>query len=343
MIRRPASRRSLAVRRRTPFGFTLIEVLVALLLASLVVLVLGRLLAGSTRTLQLRDAQAEMRERARYALAVLEPDIQMAGYYGLTARGADLRWMLSGDAAGATPASALAQTSAAVATAPAAAHACGTNFVLDLPTPLQADNGHYALGRNRTAGCAANGGAHSGSDTLTIRRASTAVAGPDAGRFQLLVDRSDERRRWIVADGVAPAGVVAAADRLEWHDLQLSCYYVSNDSVGAPGTPSLRVKSLTRISGRPAFLDTEVMPGIEDLQVQLVTDDGVFDPEVLPLNAHIRLVQLWLRVRAASREAGYRDTRLYRYADQAAAPAPGEQAFRRLLVTRRIALRNAAP
>jgi hypothetical protein len=319
------------------------EVLVTLLLTSLLLVVLGRLLAGISRTLQLRDTQAEMRERARFALAVLEPDIQMAGYYGLTARGADFRWLQAGDAAAAVSSDSLVQTAPPLGGVPAAAHDCGVNYVLDLATPVQADNNRFALGRNRTTGCAATGGARRGSDTLTIRRASTAMAAPDAGRFQLLVDRSDERRRWILADGLAPAGIVPVADRLEWHDLLLTSYYVTNDSVGAPGTPALRAKSLTRIAGRPAFLDTEVMPGIEDLQLQLVTDQGVFDPEALPLNAHIRLVQLWLRVRAANAEAGYRDSQTYRYADVTAAPAAAEQGFRRLLVSRRIALRNTVP
>ena len=264
---------------------SLIEVLVALLLTSLLLVGLGRMLATTSRTLQLRDSQAEMRERARFALAVLEPDIQMAGYYGLTSRGTDFRWLQAGDAAGAVV------VGRAGADGAAAGHRArgGARLRRQLragPGPaLQADNNRFALGRNRTSGCAANGGARRGSDTVTMRRASTTAAAADAGRFQLLVDRSDERRRWILADGIAPAGVVAVADRLEWHDLQLDIYYVSNDSVGAPGTPALRVKSLTRVSGRPAFLDTEVMPGIEDMQVQLVTDDGVFDPETLPLNA----------------------------------------------------------
>ena len=183
------SRSALSTR---PGGFTLIEVLVALLLTSLLLVGLGRMLATTSRTLQLRDAQAEMRERARYALAVLEPDIQMAGYYGLTARGTDIRWLQAGDAAGAVSSAALAQAAPPLATAPTAVHDCGVNYVLDLATALQADNNRFALGRNRSSGCAANGGARRGSDTLTIRRASTAMATPDAGRFQLLVDRSDE-------------------------------------------------------------------------------------------------------------------------------------------------------
>jgi prepilin-type N-terminal cleavage/methylation domain-containing protein len=324
-------------------GFTLPEVLITLVLASLVVLGITRLVVTASRTVQLRDSQAEMRERARYALAVLEPEVQMAGYYGLSNRGEDFGWLQAGNAALAVPSAQLQQTSPPLAAAPTAAHDCGSNYVLDLAVALQADNGAFVLGADRTPRCAPSGGARPGSDTLTIRRASTAAAGADPGRLQLLVDRSDERRCWILGDGVLPAGLAVTPDLFEWRDLQLSIYYISNDSVGAPGTPALRVKSLTRVSGRPAFVDTEVVPGVEDMQVRLLTAAGSFDPGTLPLNAEVRMIQLWLRLRASSIETGYRDTQTYRYADVVATPAVAEQGYRRLLVARRIALRNAAP
>ncbi len=324
-------------------GFTVPEVLITLLVSSLLIIALGRILGTVTRTLQLRDTQAEMRERARFALATLEADIQLAGYYGLTARGGDFRWLQTGNSAGAIAAASLAQTAPALIAAPGAAQECGVNFVLDLATPLQADNNRFALGRNRSAGCAPNGGARPGTDTLTLRRASTLRTTPDPGRFQLLIDRSDERRRWILADGIAPTDMTITPDRVEWHDLLVNSYYISNDSVGVPGLPALRVKSLTRSSGQPTFVDTEVMPGIEDLQLQWVTDSGVYEPDSLPSADRIRMVQVWLRVRATNAEPGYRDTKSYRYANVAATPAATEQSFRRMLISRRIALRNAVP
>lgn len=324
-------------------GFTLPEVLVTLALSGLLLVALARLVSTTTRTLALRDTDAEMRERARYVLALLEPDVQMAGFYGLTARGSDFRWLQAGSTAGAVAGMELRQSAPSLAAVPAAAHDCGSNYAVDLAVPVQADNDAFVLGPHRGAGCTPSGGARAGADTLTLRRAATTLSAADPGRLQLLVDRSDERRRFVLADGVTPAGFIAEADRLEWHDLQLVIYYVARDSIGAPGTPALRMKSLTRVSGRPVLVDTEVMPGIEDLQVRLVTDAGAFDPGALPPTTPVRMVELWLRVRAAVREHGYRDTQVYHYADVAAAPAADEQSFRRLLVRRTIALRNAAP
>lgn len=337
------TRRSHAERPTRAAGFSLPEVLVALALAGLLLVGLARLVATTSRTLALRDTDAEMRERARYALALLEPDVQMAGFYGLTARGGDFRWLQSGNAAAAPPATELRQTAAPLVGVPAAAQACGSNYAVDLAVPVQADDGGFVLGPHRGAGCNPSGGVRPGTDTVTLRRADTTLGAADPGRLQLLVDRSDERRRFLLSDGVLPAGLTVEPDRLEWHDLQLSIYYVSRDSVGAPGTPALRVKSLTRVSGRPALIDSEVMPGVEDLQVRLLTDSGIFDPGGLPLTARVRVVQVWLRVRAASTEPGYRDAQVYRYANVAAAPGVDEQAFRRIVVSRRIALRNAGP
>jgi hypothetical protein len=79
-----------------------------------------------------------------------------------------------------------------------------------------------------------------------------------------------------------------------------------------PDTPALRVKSLTSISGHPAFVDTEVMPGIDDLQIELLPD--VSSPQ-------LAIVTLGVRT----------DT-----ADQRTGETP-----RRLTVTRHFRLRNA--
>ena len=73
----------------------------------------------------------------------------------------------------------------------------------------------------------------------------------------------------------------------ELRDLIVRNYYVARGADGDRDTPALRVKSLTAVSGNPAFVDTEVMAGIEDLQVS-----------TLPLNEPPRSIQVTLGVRA---------------------------------------------
>jgi prepilin-type N-terminal cleavage/methylation domain-containing protein len=322
-------------------GFSLTELMVSLLIGSVIMVALLRLLAAASSTLHTRDTIAEMQERARYALAALEPDLQMAGYYGLSNRGSDFAFLNNGDAAGALPPSALRPTAPAVVAPGASAHSCGSNFALDLVRPIEADNNRYLLGRNRSTDCAPRGGARNGADTLTIRRANSAAAMPDAGRLQLLVDRLDDGKRWLLSDARLPSGFVLSDGLRELHDLEVRSYYIANDSVGQDGTPALRVKSLTRIAGRANFVDTEIMPGIEDMQVQFQTASGYVEPDALPVTATVRALQVWLLVRASTPETGYRDPRDYNYANRAVSLSADERRYRRLLVTRVIALRNA--
>ncbi|MFO1400805.1 MAG: PilW family protein [Steroidobacteraceae bacterium] len=324
-------------------GFSLIELLLALVLGAGLIGTALTLYAQGRTALRSADAVAQLAEQARYAFATLEPDLQMAGYYGLTARGGDFRFLQGGNAAAATPASALRQGLPALAALNAGAQACGLQFALDLATPLQAADNHYAAGVAPTAACAARPAAAPTADTLAIRRASTPVAAAQPGRLQLLVDRIDPTRRFVLADGIVPAGTTLLPGQLELHDLATRFYYVATDADGASGLPALRVKTLTSIAGRPAFVDTEVMAGIEDLQVELAIDGGYVAPGALPAGAVVRGVRVWLRVRSTTPEGADTDTRTWRYAGVAYTPGGAARRFRRQVFHHVIALRNAPP
>ena len=115
--------------------------------------------------------------------------------------------------------------------------------------------------------------------------------------------------------------------------------------------PALRAKTLTEIGGEPRFRDEEILPGVEDLQVQFGIADtsagNVVTRYVDPGDADLRLfpplaVRIWMRIRADSTERDYRDDRTWRYADTEFVPAVTEQGFRRILVSRTVTLRNSA-
>jgi prepilin-type N-terminal cleavage/methylation domain-containing protein len=321
-------------------GFTLIELMVAMTIGIVALAALLSLLSSASHALATRESVAEMQERARYALATIETDVQLAGFYGLSSRGGEFRY-LSGGAPIATSAQ-LRQTAAPLAALGAAAHSCGDNFAVDLSLPLQGDDNRYQLGLNRRAACAARGGgARPGADTLTIRRANTAAAAPDANRIQVLVSRLDDQQRWLLSDAAVPAGFTMLTGVRAVHDLTLRSYYVSSNSVGIPGTPALRVKELTRVAGRVDFTDTEVMPGVEDLQLQFVTSTGVFAPESVPPASIVLAARVWVLARAASPEVGYVDPNIYTYAGQTAVLSATERRYRRVLLTRLVTVRNA--
>ena len=118
------------------------------------------------------------------------------------------------------------------------------------------------------------------------------------------------------------------------------------------------------------FDEDEVITGIEDLQVQFGIDTGdrnndgrddagsdanadgrpdaigrvtrYVSPDFVDLPRYVvGAVRIWLRVRADEPETGFIDGRTYRYADVVYTPVGADAAYRRALMTRTIAVRNA--
>lgn len=267
-------------------GMTLIELLVALCLAALVLAGVATTMTFSGQAWRASQLQTRLHERAQYAFATLEPELQMAGYYGpgvMPAFDPDLPL-------------------------PASAGRCGVALVTRLAQPAGIDGGDWPLP------CPAQGrGAVAGSHVLTVRRASAHLAEPEAGRVQLLGSVNDASLRRILWNGELP-GDLTPTSRAELRDLLVRVYYVARSADGDPATPALRVKSLSAIAGSPAFIDTEVMPGVESLTAELLPSPAA------PQTARVTLV---VRADAAEVRAGE--------------PVP------RLTITRRFSLRNASP
>ncbi|MGB8327176.1 MAG: PilW family protein, partial [Steroidobacteraceae bacterium] len=322
------------------------------------------------------ESVARLQEQGRYVMSVLEPDIELAGYYAFT-NSADTIRLIRGNDLQNVVASASAMRQRPVGGTPVtpapdlppAVHSCGTNFAVDVLSPVEGSNDVFELGPAAAASCGAYGnGAVPNTDTLTIRRASTEPGTPRAGRLQLYATRfSSQSSQQLFMSAAAPGPV--DADR-QIRDLVVRTYYVSKDSVDRAGYPALRVKSLTEVGGSPAFLDTEVLPGVEDFQVQFGIDTGDYnndgaidpgsdvngdgipesdgratryvDPQFPGLNrAQIVSVRVWVRIRADSPEQGFIDGKTYRYSNVEFTPTGAERGYRRVLVSRTITLRNA--
>lgn len=267
------------------------------------------------------ESVAWLQDGARHALSVLVPDIEHAGYYGF------------------------AGTGTRATSVPAGAADCGADFAVTLARPVQATNDRWLDAGAACAPTAAAGGARSGSDTLTLRHASRATASPHAGRLQIYSRRLESQSPFVLfSDGAAPGSV---DEHHEVRDLEVRTYYVANDSVGRAGWPALRVKALTEARGAAQFRDEEVMPGVEDLQVELgvaASDASVrfVAPDTdAARTGRVVAVRLWLRLRAETTEGGFHDPRTLDYAEKQFRPSVVESRQRRLLVERTVALRNA--
>src|SRR5262245_46927343 len=65
-------------------GFTLVELMIALVIGSVVVVSALALYSHGRSAYRVNERVARLQEQGRYALSVIEPDIELAGYYGFT-------------------------------------------------------------------------------------------------------------------------------------------------------------------------------------------------------------------------------------------------------------------
>jgi type IV pilus assembly protein PilW len=327
----PLSRRKLA-------GMTLIELMVSLGIGSFLMIGAVSVFVQSRATFLVNESIARLQENARYVFDVIEPDIRIAHFWGLRTRTGAIGEKARPD----EPLSALTPVGD-----------CGTNWTVNLGRAVEATNDGYAFS------CPPYVAAVATADTLTIRRASTAdVTTPLANTLYLMTTRADNS---TLFEG--PALPPAAGAGSEIRELVVSGYYVSTgsslDTAGNP-VPSLRRKFLRGGSGGATIADEEILPGVEDLQIQLGIDtdlegtadygavdryingddpmldetDASFDP-----NARILAVRLWLRLRSERPETELPPGPAFEYADQDLPPI--DDNYRRLLVTKTIYLRNA--
>ncbi|HEY6507551.1 MAG TPA: PilW family protein [Vicinamibacterales bacterium] len=322
-------------------GMTLIELMVALGIGSFLMVGALTVFMQSRMTFRVNESIARLQENARYVFDVIEPDIRMAHYWGLRTRSyaIDNR---------ATPDDAVSALSPA--------GDCGTNWTVNLDEAVESSNNTYGFT------CAASGTAVATADTLVVRRADPdPVAVAQANTLYIQSSRGD--RSAIFVGPALPAGFLAATS--ETHELVVNGYYVSqNSSLDMPGIPmpSLRRKFLRNGGGGPTIVDEEVLPGVEDMQIQFGVDTdpldgndrGVVDRYVnaddpilddadaaFVADAEILSVRIWLRLRGDRLEVGLPADVGFTYADQVVGPF--NDGFRRIIVSRTIYLRNARP
>src|SRR5258706_8997917 len=130
----------MSARINTQRGLSLIELLVAMAIGAVLIFGATQVYVNSRTAYGVNENIARLQETARYAMAVIEPDVRMSNFWGL----------LKG--AGAIAQQAL-QTQPAAAVAPGGpANICRSNFAVDVRTNLQGDNTGYVLSASNAAG-----------------------------------------------------------------------------------------------------------------------------------------------------------------------------------------------
>ncbi len=331
-------------------GFSLVELLVALVIGSFLIIGAVTVYVQSRNTYSVNETVARLQENARYALSVVEPDIRLANYWGLI-----------------NDAALITGTSSNLPLATGTSPNCGPDFDIDLERPLVGVNNDYDLPCAQYDIGTPDPAFSRTPDTIVVRHADDLTAAVAADKVQIYTTRqggNSQIFRGATAPG-SPGALVAvppAGPRAEVRDLVVRAYYVADRSSQAR-TPSLRRKTL--VAG-PGFQDEEILPGVEDMQVQFGIDpgaddnrDGVIDdndgngmpdryngiatryvnPGDPALNtAQVVAVRVWLLVRAETPEVGFVSNSRFSYAD--VADYQPNDGFRRLLVSRTIQIRN---
>jgi len=306
-------------------GFSLVEIMVAMALVVLIVAGALALVAGGRKAYRSQESRSRLEETANAALELLTHEIRMAGFLGPLPPGTPV--------AGSMPVGDPPPTGLSVA------GGCVESLALDLATPIGGADGSYAARPGVPLGCSpspAGASPAAGSDTLVVRRVAAAGGSADAGRLQLEADASVGR---LMADGSRRLGPTSRI-----HDLEVSAFYVSEDTSGEPGRPSLRRKRLVGGSA-PAFQDEELVPGVIDLQVEAGLDldgDGTEDMRSALVDVHadaiVQSVYLWVLARSDLPEAVESSWPALAYADRRLDAEWSR--WPRLLATRSVRLRN---
>ncbi len=308
-------------------GFSLIELMVA---SSIGVFLIGGILtvySSGSSNFQLNQNIAKLQDNARVALEIIAPDLRLAGYWALSP-GAEGVAGRTGDtvtpmAAGFTP-----------------ANDCYVGFYSNLEAGLEYANETETGVANPFNTCLPDSERQAGTDIVVIRRAATAQTGAAQlvpGRLYLASNRLGGAL--FVGGQPFPSGYTAA-DSL--NEVLTYLYYVAPSSSTDASLPSLRRKV---VSDGPEIVDEELVPGVEDFQIQLGIDadsDGAVDSYLSPANpalvgATVVSARLWVLTRNEGYEEAFIDTATYTYSDVSVTPADNR---RRLMLSKTIHLRN---
>lgn len=321
-------------------GFSLVELMLAMLIGLIITAGVFSLYVSTRDTQRASDEQLQMVTNARFAIDTIAYDLRHAGLWGGTSIQTNI-----------------ACTKNTACTygddmPPATGDCEALDYVnFDRPVFGANDSNPYS------STCASNG-YRAGTDILQVRYADSAfVVTPQLASNTAYVRSNFEGGKVFVYNGGLPNH-----DGYKWpsnasndqvtknYPLVSHVYYVSNNTDGADGIPSLRRASL--VSG-PQMDDEVIISGVEDLQVQY----GIVDDEANPddqktvvsyVNANrigsdldwqkVTAVKVYLLMRSLRPDRdGIVSGRTFSYAGKTADETDG---FRRFLLSSVIHLRN---
>lgn len=327
----------------TPFaqrGFSLIELMIALVLGLLVLLGLYVVFSSSTQNYREDSATAKLSEELRFGYGILTQDLEMTGFWSGTY----------------DPIQITVQSGTNVADA----DECGpgvAGWSVDLTNPLAvANNIDTNVGDVFECLDLDDDDLVPGTDAIAIKRLigvpiipASGHAGSVAGDIYLRSNNTvGTLFTWVNSSSTpsSPAGT-ATSPIIDWL-YSINIYYIRNYSVTAgDGIPSLCRKALGTSGGNPAYSPTECFAsGIEDLQIEIGIDgngDGLPDRFISAPTAVEAAGAVAVRVAVLARSekavSGYTNAKTYTLGD--ATHTPNDRFYRNLMIST-VPLRNRA-
>jgi type IV pilus assembly protein PilW len=324
--------------RKQSKGFSLVELLVAMVVGLIIVSGAFSLHSGTRKTQAANEMQMDMVSDARFAIEMISYDLRHAGIYGGTNKDGLIECR-STDAACTGTVPAVVTGDCVVA----------TGWAYNLSRPVFATNNG-----NPNAGTSipASEGYLANTDVLDIRYADSNYIDSITGLEKTLTGGQAYVRSNFasgrVFTGTTPPKIGAYdgdANITHNYILHAFSYYVSDhtDSPG-DGIPSLRRAAL--VNG-PQIQQQTLISGVADLQVQFGEDvtgdqaiDLYVDPNMVTDWTAVYAAKIWLLMRTDKKQIGVDTKKSFSIAGAPAADFGGKDDYRYFLVTSVVDLRN---
>lgn len=316
-------------------GFSLVELMVALVIGSILLGAVLLIFTSSKKTYDVQDQSARMQENGRYAIEVLLKDIRLAGYWGGNA-------------------DRVIKTANSVA--PTTSGCDATNWSKMISQRLyglnDTNNDSTTTGNYTNAACIPT---YVRGDVLTVRHAQTTpVVAASLGATGIYTI-SDMDAAGLFTGTTVPSEVTidsggshVLAEPNAIYPVVTHAYHIRTGTSSCPVGQSAPAPSLYRLVATTTAGPTaeEVISGVENFQVQYGVDTSAAkdSSEIQFFNAsstldwaNIVAVRVWLLLRSLCPESNYTNTNTYAMGDQS---LTFNDAFRRQIFTTTIMLRN---
>ncbi len=321
-------------------GFSLVELMVAIVLGLILMTGVINVYIDSKRNYSYEDEQARLQENGRFALNFIKRELQHAGFFGGVITGG----------AGATPVT-LTGTD------------CATDWATNTDNPLEFINNFAGavttINGTNLAGCLTAADIVAGTDIFTVKRTAgdytlkdgefnPALAAASTNQLYLRLKRAEDIVEtefvYLGSSGTIPVADATAGSRTDFWEYQAAVLYIRDYSnTAADGIPTLCAEVL-RATG---MVSGCLVEGIEDMQIELGIDsngDGTPDQyKTNPVSADLGNVvaaRIYLLVRSINTVPGYINSKTYNLGSTAVAAK--NDGFMRNVYSTTVQVRNIA-